>query len=241
MKKEDYSHKSSVEDIRRKFDADVERFSNLDVGQAATVDSPLTLELVMLAAAAICPGAQSVLDIGCGAGNYTLKLLQKLPDLDVTLVDLSANMIERAVKRIRPQTAGQIDTLAGDIRELDLGIERFDVILASQVFHHLRGVEEWQNVFAHCYAALKPGGGLFINDLVSHSIEAIDDLMRWRWGNYLAGLKDEAYRDHVFASVDREDTPRPLYFQLNLLHEVGFQKIDILHKNMCFSAFYAVK
>jgi hypothetical protein len=30
--------KSTVEEIRRRFDADVERFSNLDTGQSATVD-----------------------------------------------------------------------------------------------------------------------------------------------------------------------------------------------------------
>jgi tRNA (cmo5U34)-methyltransferase len=33
--------KSSVDEIRRRFDADVERFSNLDTGQSSTVDAPL--------------------------------------------------------------------------------------------------------------------------------------------------------------------------------------------------------
>jgi hypothetical protein len=33
--------KSTVDEIRQRFDADVERFSNLDVGQSATVDAPL--------------------------------------------------------------------------------------------------------------------------------------------------------------------------------------------------------
>ena len=113
---EDYSQKSSVEDIRRRFDADVERFSNLEMGQTATVDSPLTLELVTQAAAVLRPEARAVLDIGCGAGNYTLRLLQSLPDLDVTLVDLSQNMLERACERIRPHTKGEIEAMAGDIR-----------------------------------------------------------------------------------------------------------------------------
>jgi hypothetical protein len=35
-------------------------------------------------------------------------------------------------------------------------------------------------------------------------------------------LKDEAYRDHVFAYVEKEDTPRPLLFQLDLLRQVEF-------------------
>ena len=33
--------------------------------------------------------------------------------------------------------------------------------------------------------------------------------MQERWGEYLTGLKDEAYRDHVFAYVAQEDTPAP--------------------------------
>ena len=64
--------KSSVDEIRARFDADVERFSNLETGQKATIDAPLAMELITMAAAACNPGAKAVLDIGCGAGNNTL-------------------------------------------------------------------------------------------------------------------------------------------------------------------------
>ena len=65
--------------------------------------------------------------------------------------------------------------------------------------------------------------------------------MRRRYGEYLTQLKDEAYRDQVFAYVEKEDTPRSLMFQLDLLREVGFSQVDVLHKNSCFAAFGAVK
>src|SRR3954468_20111839 len=77
--------KSSADEIRQRFDADVERFSDLDTGQSATVDSPLAMALVAEAAAATTPHARHALDVGCGAGNYTLKLLERLPDLDANL------------------------------------------------------------------------------------------------------------------------------------------------------------
>ena len=48
---------SSVDEIRQRFDQDVERFSNLEIGQTTTVDSPLMLELVTQAAAATLPAA----------------------------------------------------------------------------------------------------------------------------------------------------------------------------------------
>ena len=65
--------------------------------------------------------------------------------------------------------------------------------------------------------------------------------MRRRYGEYLTQLKDEAYRDQVFAYVEKEDTPRSLMFQLDLLREVGFSQVEVLHKNACFAAFGAVK
>jgi hypothetical protein len=40
------------------------------------------------AAAATTPHARHVLGVGCGAGNYTLKPLERLPNLDATAVGL---------------------------------------------------------------------------------------------------------------------------------------------------------
>src|SRR6185437_5931386 len=98
--------KSSVEQIRQRFDNDVERFSNLETGQVATIDAPLMLELVASAAALTTPNARHILDVGCGAGNYTLKMLEKLANLNATLIDLSPRMIERAVARVSAATIG---------------------------------------------------------------------------------------------------------------------------------------
>jgi tRNA (cmo5U34)-methyltransferase len=233
--------KSSVDEIRARFDADVERFSNLDTGQSATVDAPLAMNLVAAAAAATTPNARHVLDVGCGAGNYTLKLLQHLPNLDVTLVDLSRAMLDRAQQRVSAATNGVINTIQGDVRDLDLAQEQFDVILAAAVLHHLRGDAQWQAVFAAFHRALKPGGSLWIFDLVQSSMPAVDQLMWQRYGDYLIGVRDESYRDQVFAYVEREDTPRPLLYQLDLLRTVGFSRLEVLHKNVCFAAFGAAK
>jgi len=88
--------KSTTVEIRERFDADVERFSDLSTGQASAVDGALAMDLIAAAAARVTPRARRLLDVGCGAGNYTLMLLRRLPGLDVTLVDLSANMLARA-------------------------------------------------------------------------------------------------------------------------------------------------
>ena len=236
-----FSQKSTVSQIRHRFDKDVERFSNLQTGQSATVDAPLVLDLIMQAAAANNPEATALLDIGCGAGNYTLKLLQALPGMAVTLVDLSQPMLDRARERVSQVDVGTITTHQADVRELDLAAGQFDVIVAAAVLHHLREEAEWEAVFAKLYRALKLGGSLWISDLIQHSTPHIQAMMWQRYGDYLVGLKDEAYRDHVFAYVEQEDSPRPLLFQIDLLRQVGFEQVEILHKNSNFATFGAIK
>jgi len=230
-----------VQEIRERFDGDVERFSNLETGQSATVDAPLALDLIAAAALTSTPRAKSVLDIGCGAGNYTLKLLASSTHLDCTLNDLSLPMLERAKERVSAATTGSVTTVQGDVRELDLGSEKYDIVLAAAVLHHLRSDEEWFLVFDKIYRSLTIGGSFWISDLVVHTTPSVQDLMWQRYGEYLAGFKDEAYRDHVFNYIEREDTPRSLMFQLDLLRQVGFREVELLHKNSCFAAFGALK
>ncbi len=236
-----FNMKSSVEEIRQRFDADVERFSNLQTGQSATVDAPLAMELVAQAAAAVTPHAKHVVDVGCGAGNYTLKLLEQIPNLDVTLIDLSRPMLDRAVQRVQPMTQGRVTSIQSDIRGISLPESGCDVILAAAVLHHLRTDVEWESVFAAFFQALRPGGSIWIFDLIESSIGAVQSLMWKRYGDYLTNFKDAAYRDHVYAYIEQEDTPRPLMYQLDLLRKVGFQQVEILHKNSCFAAFGGFK
>lgn len=234
-------NKSTVEEIRQRFDADVDRFSNLETGQSATVDAPLAMSLIAEVAAAVTPRATSVLDVGCGAGNYTLKLLERLPNLSVTVIDLSRPMLDRAVARIQAVTSGKIEAIQNDIREIDIGHQQHDIILAASVLHHLRDDLQWRSVFTKLFAGLRPGGSIWIFDLIDSSIPDVQATMHRRYGEYLTQLKNEAYRDQVFAYVEKEDTPRSLIFQLDLLREVGFSQVDVLHKNSCFAAFGAVK
>ena len=229
--------KSTVAEIRERFDADVDRFSNLETGQSATVDAPLVLDLVTRAAAAATPHATRALDVGCGAGNYSLKLLERLPLLDLDLVDLSAPMLERARERLAPVARGEVTAYQADIRDLPLERERYDVIVAAATLHHLRTDEEWEAVFAKIFLALRPGGSFWVSDMVLHTIPEVQALMWARYGDYLAGLRDEGYRDHVFAYIEKEDTPRSLMYQLDLMRAVGFRAVDVLHKNGSFAAY----
>ena len=233
--------KATIEEIRRRFDNDVERFSNLETGQSAAVDSPIALELISETAARVTPQATALLDIGCGAGNFSLKLLERLPALEVTLIDLSRPMLDRAVERITAASGRVPAAWQGDLRELELGVGCFDLVVAAAVLHHLRGDEEWRAAFGKICRSIRPGGSFWIFDMIEHSVGAVQAVMWERYGEYLAGLKGDDYRRQVFAYIEGEDTPRPLVYQLDLLREAGFAQVEVLHKNSCFAAFGALK
>jgi tRNA (cmo5U34)-methyltransferase len=239
--KTDYSKKATNEEIRKRFDKDTERFSNLETGQQTTIDAPLTMELCTDAAKYTNPDAKDLLDIGCGAGNYTLKMLSKIPHLNCVLNDLSLPMLQKAQERISSQTYGMVTLIQDDMRNLDLPENHFDIVLAAATLHHLRDDNDWELMFRKIYKALKPGGSFWISDFIAHDSEAISRMFEEKYNRYLETLGGAEFRQKVMDYVRYEDTPRSVNFQLALLAKVGFRSIEILHKNSSFAAFGGIK
>lgn len=233
--------KSTVEEIKQRFDKDVERFANVDTGQVSTIDASLSLELITEAAKRIVPGATHVLDIGCGAGNFTIKMLSKVSNLACTLVDLSRPMLDKALERVKAHTDKEVSIFQGDIREAELPANGFDIILAGAVLHHLRDDKDWVTTFTKLYQLLKPNGCLMISDLITQDTAILNDYTWERYGDYLESVGGKTYRQDVLAYVAKEDSPRSMNYQLDLMKRVGFRKVEILHKNMCFGAFGGIK
>ena len=233
--------KSTVEEIRKRFDADVERFSNLESGQQAAMDAPVILDVVARSVACHIRPQGRLLDLGCGAGNFTLRVLSHVSPLDCVLVDLSQPMLERAEQRVKATTTGLVRTIQSDMRLLSFGPASFDVILAGQVLHHLREDAEWEAMFARFHEWLSPSGTLFVADFIAYDDPGIQELMRTRYAEYLANLGGKEYRDKVLAYCDVEDSPRSIKYQFDLLGKVGFTEFDVLHKNALFAGFYARK
>jgi len=239
--KTEVNKKSSIDEIKKRFDNDVDRFSNLVTGQSATIDAPLAMELITQAAVKSTINIEYVLDVGCGAGNNTLKLLEYAPSFNCDLIDLSLPMLQKAHERISSLNTGKTTTIQGDFCTINLQNERYDVIMAAAVLHHLRDEQDWQNTFKKLYKLTAPGGSIWITDLVFHETEAVQSFMWKRYGKYLSTLGGIDYRNKVFKYIDKEDSPRPITYQLDLLRKVGFEHIELLHKNSCFAAFGAIK
>jgi tRNA (cmo5U34)-methyltransferase len=234
-------NKSTIEEIKQRFDKDVERFSNLDTGQVSTIDAQISLELITEASKRIVPNAENLLDVGCGGGNYSLMMLTKISNLNCTLVDLSKPMLDVAFERVSQKTNNQVTVFHGDIREVGLLENHYDIILAGAVLHHLRDDRDWVTTFEKLFRLLRPGGCLMISDLITQDTEILNHYTWERYGDYLETVGGKEYRKKVLDYVEKEDSPRSMNYQLNLMKQVGFRKVEILHKNMCFGAFGGIK
>ena len=234
--------KSTIQEIEERFDRDVERFSKLETGQQTTLDAAFNMELITESIVRYAPKLKAVLDVGCGAGNYMVKLAQKVVDIDITLLDLSQPMLDKALERVSEVATGKVNALKGDFRTVDFDTEKYDVIIATAVLHHLRDDFDWETTFKKLFNLLNDGGSVWIFDLVSQTDTALQQYIYYDlYGKYLEQLKDREYRDHVFAYIEKEDSPRSLMYQLQLLEKVGFKKVDILHKHLCFASFVGFK
>lgn len=233
--------KSTPEAIRKNFDQQVERFSNIETGQTTAIDSPLCMELIARSAALLNPNANRIMDLGCGGGNYAVKVTSFLPNIDCTLIDLSENMLEKAEERVRENITGTVTAIQGDYRDIHLEEGTYDIITAGTTLHHLRDDQEWELVFMKVFKALKKGGTFWINDIMLGETDEINRMMLDGW---LSILHKQISQEEIEMYLDRyesEDTPRSLSYQLDLMKQVGFSKTIVLHKHFNFAAFGAIK
>ena len=109
----------------------------------------------------------SLLDAGCGTGNYSRVLVDQVGHIEA--VDLNAGMIEQAKGKLAAEVdAGRIRFQQGSIDALPLDDQCVDAIVINQVIHHLEdegtsGFPRHRKVFAEFARVIKPGGMLIIN------------------------------------------------------------------------------
>jgi trans-aconitate 2-methyltransferase len=97
-------------------------------------------------------GDETVLDAGCGSGNVTLRLLERVPRGRVIAVDGSPEMVDLARETLGAGAAVRLT----DLEELELD-EPVDAIFSNAVFHW---IDDHDGLFARLFAALRPGGRL---------------------------------------------------------------------------------
>ncbi len=101
-------------------------------------------------------GDEAVLELGCGSGRDTERLLQALPHGRVVAVDGSHQMLEQLRARLGDGD-GRLRVLHRDLRQpFDLD-DTFDAAMSVATFHWL---PDHQHIFDELAQVLRPGGRL---------------------------------------------------------------------------------
>lgn len=107
----------------------------------------------LLQTAEVTPDIRTVLEVGCGTGRLTQRLLRSFPEASITAMDLAPGMIDVAKKRL---SSDRVHLICGDIEETDLS-GSYDLIVSNAVFQWLNDVEQ---TIGRLYQALSSKGVL---------------------------------------------------------------------------------
>ena len=147
---------------------------------------------------------QIVLDLGCGSGLDVFLAAQKVGRHGKVIgLDISPEIIEKAVKSAREGSYQNIEFKIAPIEKLPIPDESVDVIISNCVINHS---PDKLAVFKEACRVLKPDGRMFVSDLVITEKFSEDILQRvdklwadWLIGacgkqEYLSAIKDAGFR-----------------------------------------------
>jgi ubiquinone/menaquinone biosynthesis C-methylase UbiE len=129
-----------------------------------------------------------VLEIGCGTGNYTKEISNRLKS-KLTAIDLSPNMMD-----IAKQSNPEVKFILMDARKLRFNPETFDAVISTFLLQHV----DTEIVLPEMYRVLKENGKLiFIVPNIMNPIHCARakgfmnetscsvDFNRWKWSQLL--------------------------------------------------------
>lgn len=179
----------------------------------------------------------NILDVGAGTGLLSSFIIEKYPNANLTLIDISEKMIEVAKSRLRHRT--DVTYIIDDYTKYQFN-KKYEIVVSSLSIHHLTDIEKKQ-LYARIYSILNQNG-VFINaDQVLGSTPFIEALYKrdWRYKVENSGLsKDEIYSAYERTKLDKMAT---LNDQLNWLKDIGFLDVDCIYKYFNFVVMFGRK
>ena len=178
-----------------------------------------------------------LLIVGCGTGYEVQYLLESFPNLCITAVDPSQNMLQYAQQRIQALPgADRVQFVHGTTADLE-SKPQFDAALSLLVAHFIP-IEQKPDFFQQIYRRLKTNAILMTYDLClaqdATELKTLQNLCKEQ------GLSDQqteqmvARLDSDFALVD------PIYYQ-NMLLDAGFKDIHRYIQVINYFGFLATK
>lgn len=181
--------------------------------------------------------APRIIDLGAGTGLFSSLILQRYPEADITLIDLSEKMLDIARTRLHGYT--NVSYIVDDYTNY-IADEKADIIISALSIHHLEDADKIK-LYTNVYSNLT-SNGIFINaDQVLGHTDFIDSLYKTDWRSKVeaSGLTEAAITSaYERTKLDKMST---LQSQLNWLHESGFSDVDCVYKYFNFAVFYGRK
>lgn len=154
------------------------------------------------------PHAQTVLDLACGTGEITIRLLEN--GFDVTGVDLSADMLTVAQQKVS-EKGYSIPLIQQDMTQLE-GIGSFDaVVIFCDSLNYLKEESDFIETFSSVYDCLNDHG-LFLFDVhsqykiqngyIGKSYSFNDDEISYIWNCFPGEFPDSVEHELTFFVYD---------------------------------------
>lgn len=173
-----------------------------------------------------------IIELGCGEGDLTERMLAVNKDVSVEALDVSKEMLEMAKMRLQsfaPRVAF-VHADAGEYLE-ERGPGVYDFILSAWVIHNFTWDDKRQ-LFRHIFASLKTGGYMLFLDKVYPDDENLSrryyesQVKRYRLVEGAAGddiIQHEAQDFSLDYRMKESET-------LECLNKVGFRNIEVVDR-----------
>ncbi len=110
-----------------------------------------------------------ILDVAAGSGAWSIPFAQAISDVQVTALDFpEVTPITRRFTQ-RFGVAGRYEYLEGNLREVDFGRERYDLVILGHIIHS-EGTEWGQKLLKKSHRALRDGGLLLIAEIIPNDM-----------------------------------------------------------------------
>ena len=158
---------------------------------------------------------ESLLDLGCGTGLELDFIFKRLPDISVTGIDLSREMLS-ALSKKHPDK--NIKLICDDYFKADLGEDVFNCAVSFQTMHHF-GHGKKAELYKKIHTALKKDG-IYIE--CDYMVETQAEEDHWFSENKRIRKEQGIGEDEFY----HYDTPCTIENQIKLLKGSGFESVE---------------
>ena len=172
---------------------------------------------------ALAPATGRVLDLGGGTGALSSALLDGLPGVQVTMLDVDTDMLREARRRLARYDE-RVSFQEGSFLD---PLPAADVVVASLALHHVHDLKIKTELYRSIHKTLSPGGVLLNLDAAVTEGARLNGLVFDRMTERMRdhGISDAEARAH-FAAWAEEDRYFPLDAELAALREAGFGEVE---------------